>query len=145
MCESHDRIRLGIEMGMLTDEIKERMNELQTTKDQLVGLIAIEKANTFNIDRDRVTAYIESVRNGDCKDPKFQRMIIRDFVRAVYLFDDHFKLAVDFTGDNKLFEIRLIEKENPESEDSGNSADPEEVSVSREWYTIRGSNPGHPD
>jgi len=63
-------------------------------------------------------------------------MIIRDFVRAVYLYKDYFKLSVDFTGDNKMFEIRLISKENPESEDSGQSADSDRVSVSREWYTI---------
>ena len=135
-----DNIVHAIEMGVMTDEIKERMDVLQADKNRLTGLIAIEKANTFNVDRDRVTAYIESVRNGDYRDPEFQRMIIRDFVRAVYLYKDYFKLSVDFTGDNKMFEIRLISKENPASEDSGQSADSDRVSVSREWYTIADHN-----
>ena len=140
-----DNVVHAVEMGMYSEELKERMKTLEEDKNRLAGLIAVEKANTINIDRDRVITYLESVRHGDYKDPDFQHMIIRDFVRAVYLYKDYFMMSIDFTGENKMYEIRLINKENPESEDSGQSADSDRVSVSREWYTIRGSNPGHPD
>jgi len=120
----------------MSDEVKERMEVLQADKKKLEGLIAIEKYNTLDIDRDLVVDYLESIRKGDYKDPDFQRMIIRDFVRAVYLYKDHFVMSVDFTGEKKMFEIRLMENENPESEDSGQSANGDRVSVSRRWYTI---------
>ena len=131
-----DNIIRAIEMGIMSDEVKERMEVLQADKKKLEGLIAIEKYNTLDIDRDLVVDYLESIRKGDYKDPDFQRMIIRDFVRAVYLYKDHFVMSVDFTGEKKMFEIRLMENENPESEDSGQSANGDRVSVSRRWYTI---------
>ena len=133
-----DNVVHAVEMGLYTEELKERMDMLQEDKNRLSGLIAIEKANVINVDRNRVIAYMESVRHGDYNDPDFQHMVIRDFVRAVYLYKDCFRMSIDFTGENKLYEIRLIDKENPESEDSGCSANDQEVSVSREWYTIRG-------
>jgi len=131
-----DNIVHAVEMGMYSEDLKERMKTLEEDKERLTGLIAIEKANTISIDRDKVIDYMESVRNGDYNNPVFQRVVIKNYVRAIYLEADHFKLSVDFTGENKIYEIRLINKENPESEDSGRSADSDRVSLSREWYTI---------
>ena len=93
----------AVEMGIVTDEFKERVEELNEEKKQLTGLIEIERATSYAIDKYRVITYLESVRKGDPKDKKFQRQIINDFVRAVYLYDDYFKLSIDFTGKNTVY------------------------------------------
>ena len=52
------------------------------------------------------------------RDKKFQKRIIRDFVKAVYVYDDHFKLVVDFTGKDKTYtrplKIKLAKSEGVE-------------------------------
>ena len=121
----------AIEMGMLSDDLKARMATLEDEKKKLQGLIAIEKANTREIDENRIYVFMEYIRNGDYKDEAFQEMVIRNYVQAIYLFKDHFKLAVNFTGDKRMFDIPLQNKES-ESEDS-DSGDP--VRTGREWPT----------
>ena len=102
----------AVEMGIISEEFKERMAELQEEKKNLLGLIEVEKITTKPYDRERVVKYLYDIRVGDAKDKDFQRRVIRQFVRAVYLFDDHFKLSVDFTGENTVFDIPLnIESE----------------------------------
>ena len=102
----------AVEMGIISEEFKERMAELQEEKKNLLGLIEVEKITTKPYDRERVVKYLYDIREGDAKDKDFQRRVIRQFVRAVYLFDDHFKLSVDFTGENTVFDIPLnIESE----------------------------------
>lgn len=93
----------AVEMGIVTDEFKERVEELNEEKKQLTGLVEIERATSYAIDKYRVITYLESVRKGDPRDKKFQRQIINDFVRAVYLYDDYFKLSIDFTGKNTVY------------------------------------------
>jgi len=95
----------AVEVGLLYEEFKERMEQLQEDKKELTGLIEVEKASTMKVERDEVVGFLIGIREGDPKDKKFQRRIIRDFVRAVYVYDDHFKLSVDFTGKDKVFTI----------------------------------------
>ena len=95
----------AVEIGLLYDEFKERMEQLQEEKRTLTGMIEVEKASAMKVDRDEVVVFLQGIRDGDPKDKTFQRRIIRDFVRAVYVYDDHFKLSVDFTGKNTVFSI----------------------------------------
>ena len=102
----------AIAMGVAGEEVKEQMDDLQEEKRRLQGLIAIEKAATRDYDRSTVIGYMESVQKHDPADKDFQKMVIRDFIKAVYLYDDHFKIIVDFTGkDNKI----TIPLKQPES------------------------------
>lgn len=94
----------AIEMGVAGDEVKQRMDELQEEKRRLECLIAVEKIATKDYDRVTVIGFIESIRHGDPTDKEFQKMVIRDFIKAVYLYDDHLKVVVDFTGENSTVE-----------------------------------------
>ena len=93
----------AVEMGIISDEFKERLTELRLEKQDLEGLIAVEKMGILTVDRDQVIKYLLMIRTEDYKDKKFQKRIIRDFVKAVYVYDDHFKLVVDFTGESKTY------------------------------------------
>lgn len=91
----------AVEMGIISDEFKDRMTELRMEKQELEGLITTEKLGILQVGRDDVIKYLLLFRNGDYKDKKFQKRVIRDFVKAVYVFEDHFKLVADFTGQNR--------------------------------------------
>ena len=49
--------------------------------------------------------YFEQFRNGEVDDPKYQKTLIRNFLRAVYLYDDHIKITFDFDDDDTGVEI----------------------------------------
>ena len=100
----------AVEIGLLYEEFKERMEQLQEDKKELTGLIEVEKASTMKVERDEVVVFLQGIRDGDPKDKNFQRRIIRDFVRAVYVYDDHFKLFVEFNRNNQPFIIRFKDK-----------------------------------
>lgn len=104
----------AIALGVAGDEIKDRMDELQEDKRRLEGLIAIEKIATKNYDKTSIVGYIETIRHGDPTDPAFQKIVIRDFIKAVYLYDDHLKLIIDFTGKNQSVELPYTAPTPPE-------------------------------
>ena len=108
----------AIEMGVAGEEVKERMDELQEEKRTYEGLIAIEKMAVKDYDKGTVLGYFESIRAGDPADKDFQKMVIRDFIKAVYVFDDHLRIVVDFTGENNSIDVPL-----GDSEPDGDSSD----------------------
>lgn len=115
----------AVEMGVIADEFKERMTQLQADKQTLQGKIALEKMNLLQVDRPRVVHFLEMIRDGNPADPDFQHRIIRDFVRAVYLYDGYFKLVVDFTGKNVSYQVPF----NPDADITETSTDGEESSA----------------
>ena len=102
----------AIELGVAGEEVKARMDDLQEEKRKYEGLIAIEKISIQDYDRTTILGYLESIRHGDVANKEFQRVVIRDFVKAVYVYDDHLKLIVDFTGDNHSITVPIKESES---------------------------------
>ena len=99
------------------------MAQLQEDKQTLQGKIAIEKMNLLQVDREHVVHYLRTIRDGDPADPAFQRRIIRDFVRAVYLYDGYFKLVADFTGKNVTYEMPFNPDGTSDSKDDSSLED----------------------
>lgn len=108
-----DNIVRAVELGVIADEFKDRMAQLQADKQTINGQIALEKSSLLQVDRPRVVYYLEQIRAGDVTDPDFQYRLIRDFVRAVYLYDDHLKIVVDFTGEKTSYKIPFTHPSDP--------------------------------
>lgn len=136
--KQQQNILRAVEMGIITDEFKNRAAELQREKDELEAQIAVEKMKTLQVDRDHVVHYLYLLRNGDPKDVHFQRAIIRDFVMAVYLYDDYFKLVINFTGKQEAFICRL--DTSPSDTDSSDAGVRIRDKVSHHTYVIRTPN-----
>lgn len=132
----------AVEMGIISDEFKERMEQLNADKKTLQGKIALEKRNLFTIDRPRVVYFLEQIRAGNPAEPDFQSRIIRDFVRAVYLYDDHFKLVVDFTGKNVSYQVPFSSVDDPKG--SIENAESSNETVSRGLYKGESGTPHSP-
>ena len=93
-------IMKAIEAGILTETTKERLQELETEQKQILADLLTERRKIPDISRDHVLYYFEHFRNGSVDDVKYQKQLIRHFLRAVYLYDDHIKITFDFTEDS---------------------------------------------
>ena len=125
-------------MGVITDEFKARMAQLHDDKVRLQGQIAKADMDLLHVDRPRVIYYLEQVRSGDAEDSEFQHRIVRDFVRAVYLYDDYLKLSVDFTGKNTTYTVPVsgldtVETEPPQSAYPNHRSN---VTAAGRWFVI---------
>ena len=141
----------AVEMGVIADEFKERMTQLQADKQTLQGKIALEKMNLLQVDRPRVVFYLEKIREGDPADPEFQHRIIRDFIRAVYIYDDYFKLVVDFTGKKTSYKVPFssgdadnIETSTEEETSTETSTEKATEEMSKGLYKRTFAPPYHP-
>ena len=63
------------------------------------------------IERDMVIWYLERFREGDEDDPEWRKYLVRDFLQAVYLFDDgHLILQLNYSGQANTISLDLIDK-----------------------------------
>lgn len=111
----------AIEMGIITTSTKERLQELEEEESFVSDQIAIEKLGLAQIEREQVVYWLQYLRRGDAKDKRFQKEVIDDFIRAVYLYDDHFKLVIDFTGKETVFDFSLNGVESGETNEDSES------------------------
>jgi len=112
----------AIEQGLITPTTKSRLEELEVQLVKAERDIALEKASQFTITRERLIYYYEQFRRGDVNDPIYRQTILRMFVNAIFLYDDHLKITFDYT-DREVF-IDLTKLENPDvSGDSGDFGD----------------------
>ena len=52
------------------------------------------------LSRKEVIYWLESFRNGNVEDKQYQKKLIQNFLRAIYLYDDHIKITFDFDEDD---------------------------------------------
>lgn len=50
---------------------------------------------------DLVRFFLLSMRKGDVSDKRVKKRIVQTFINAVYVYDDHYDLVFNVTGDNK--------------------------------------------
>lgn len=85
----------AIEAGILTDTTKDRMVELEGQRKDLELSIRIEKEALTELSADEVRFIIEDYRDKNLDDPEYQKDLIRLFIQAIYLYDDHLKIVVN--------------------------------------------------
>ena len=118
-------IMKAIEAGIITESTKTRLEELEKEQKELLSSILIEKRSIPDASRDHVRFYFEQFRNGEVDDSKYQRALIRNFLRAVYLYDDYIKITFDFDEDDTGVEIPIEDDSNATKEASVLISSPE--------------------
>ena len=107
----------AIEAGILTDTTKARMMELEDQRRDLETSIRIEKAALTEVSADQVRFLIEDYRDKNLDDLEYQKELIRLFIQAVYVYDDHLKIVVNHgTGGDvtiPISDIDAIESSGP--------------------------------
>ena len=101
----------AIEMGIINDATKARMDELTAQQKELTASIADhEIASGFRLTKDHVKFFLTQFRNKDYTDRECQKQIIKTFINSVYLYDDHFDINFNYSGGART--ISLTESEN---------------------------------
>lgn len=89
----------AIEQGIITNSTKQRLMELEDEQSKLNSQITLIKADTIEVSKDHVIAWLEAFRNGDIEDKKYQAELFKSFLKSVYLYDDgNCKIVFDLFG-----------------------------------------------
>ena len=98
----------AIEMGIITEATRTRMVELETEQSRLSVQLNAAKEDVVKI------AYLELLQQGDIHDRDFQMELFKNFLVAVYVYDDNrMKLVFSCMGDQNSVEIPLETGEDP--------------------------------
>jgi DNA-directed RNA polymerase subunit H (RpoH/RPB5) len=100
-------ILAAIEQGIITATTKERLLELEAEQSKIVGRLAVEKAEVPEVDKDDIIVWLESFRDGDITDKKYQSKLFDTFLVAVYLYDNDLKIEFSFTGKKNTIKVPL--------------------------------------
>ena len=102
-------IMSAIEAGIFTASTKERLLELESQEAKLKQSIETEKALRPTFSRERVIFWLEQFRGGDIDDPDYRFRLVSTFVNSVYLYDDHIKIALNYSGRSNTADLPLVE------------------------------------
>ena len=78
----------AIEQGVLTRSTKERLEELEQTRDELEIKIANEMMERPKISEEFMRFWLLRFRKLDMKKTELRKMLIDAFVNAIFLYDD---------------------------------------------------------
>lgn len=95
-----DNVLKAIEAGIITASTKRRLEELEKECHEVEYAIRQEESAITKIDRNFVIYWLEKFREGSIDNAEFRRKIIDTFVSAVYLWDDHLRIAFNYTGNH---------------------------------------------
>ena len=70
-----------------------------------IAAMKIEQENM--ITKEMIISYIETLRDGDVTDPKFQQLMIDSFLAQAIVYDDHVKLIFNLTKEHAEVNVPL--------------------------------------
>lgn len=103
-----ENILKAIEAGIITPSTKRRLQELEAEEQQLQKAITVEEASITHLERDFVVYWMEKFRGGSVDDAAFRRKVIDSFVAAVYLWDDHIRIAFNYSGKRNTVDRSIV-------------------------------------
>ena len=77
--------------------------------------ICLEEASLTHIERDFIVYWMEQFRGGNVESAEFRRKVIDSFVNAVYLWDDHIRIAFNYSGKGSAVDMDIIMETEAES------------------------------
>ena len=119
----------AIEQGIFTPSTKQRLDELEARKEEILVNIQTAELQKPKLTREQMTAWFEQFRHGDPANRDFQKRLIDTFVNAVYVFDD--KLVLTYNYQHGTQTISLEEIESALSSDFDGATPPKEMTTHR--------------
>lgn len=96
--KSADNVMKAIEAGIITASTKQRLLELESEVSRIQDAITLEEASITHIDREFIVWWLKEFKKGNRDDKEFRRRVIDTFIAAVYLWDDHIRIAFNYSG-----------------------------------------------
>ena len=99
----------AIEQGIFTPSTKQRLDELEARKEEILVNIQTAELQKPKLTREQMTAWFEQFRHGDPANREFQKRLIDTFVNAVYVFDDKLVLTYNYQHGRQIISLDEIE------------------------------------
>ena len=129
----------AIQMGILTKSTKSRLEELESSKEDLEIKIANEKIAKPRISAEFVTFWLHKFRKLDITRQDHRKWLINVFVNAIYLYDDKMIITFNYKDGTKTITLddvkRAIKKNNTGSDLDCHGA-PKYASPFRDWRIL---------
>ena len=110
----------AIQMGILTKSTKSRLEELESSKEDLEIKIANEKIAKPRISAEFVTFWLHKFRKLDISRQDHRKWLINVFVNAIYLYDDKMVITFNYKDGTVTITLddvkRAIKKDNTSSD-----------------------------
>ena len=116
----------AIQMGILTKSTKSRLEELESSKEDLEIKIANEKIAKPRISGEFITFWLHKFRKLDINRQDHRKWLINVFVNAIYLYDDKMVITFNYKDGTVTITLddvkRAIKKNNTGSDIDCNGA-----------------------
>ena len=90
----------SVEGGMPFDLIKSRLDELEGQKTAIKKALAErELAKGIKLTKERIQFFLEEMREMNAGDRNSKRRLIETFVNAIFLYEDHLRITLNYTGE----------------------------------------------
>lgn len=129
------RLLKAVEDGMPFNLVKDRLDELEEQKETIRKALAEQElARGFRLSKEYILFFLDKFRKLDITDRKCQKKLLQVFVNAIFLYDDHIKIAFNYADGNGSRAIQLsdIEKIDPCGESSHGSM--------KAWVSVQNAN-----
>ena len=101
-------IMTAIENGVFTGTVQKRLLDLEEEEKRLSARVSILDTQLANLPtRDDIIALLTLYQGGSAEDKNYQQMLLDTFLRAVYVYDDHFDLVITLGDKSKTETIPL--------------------------------------
>ena len=114
---SLDNLLNAIQQGMLTPSTKQRLMELEATKEDLEIKVANEKLAKPKMTAEQVRYWVTRFRKLDVRIKEHRKMLIDVFLNAVYVYDD--KVVITFNYKDGTSTITFDDLKNTPSSGTG--------------------------
>lgn len=95
----------AIQMGIITESTKERLEQLEIDKKTVQEQIAQEELQKPMVTKEQIISYIKSFRNTDPDNLEACKHLVDIFINRIYLYDDKIMLIYNYKDDT--YEINL--------------------------------------
>lgn len=85
--KSIQNILKAIEAGIFTASTKDRLEELEKEKANLITQIDLERAKKPRLSKERIEFWLHQFARGDINDVEYRRRVIDTLVNSVYIYD----------------------------------------------------------
>ena len=99
----------AIQMGILTESIKERLEQLEEQKKNLKLSILQTQIQRPRYTKPQIVDWISRFKYGNANDPNYQRQIIDIFINSIYVFDDKLAFTYNFHDGTETITLKDIE------------------------------------
>jgi len=96
-----DNLMKAIEDGLYTRTTKERLEALESQKDELTVKIADEKLKKPSFNEDFIRFWLMKFRKFDISQKKQRKALIEIFVNAIFLYDDRMLITFNYKDGTK--------------------------------------------